>query len=204
MVADMLAHHGELSGLALKMATQIAVSVREMETMIRDLLDFTGTRLGAKMAVNPAMMDLAELCGEVIEEIRMVHPSRVFTLKMEDEVKGSWDRARLRQLLSNLLGNAVQHGAADSEIGLTVSNGKDDAFVSVRNHGTPIPKDAQSIIFDPLRRNSDSNLARPPGSIGLGLYIAREVALAHGGAIQVQSDAAETVFLVRLPRGNRA
>ena len=200
LVADMLANHGELSGLALKMAMQIAVSVREMERMIRDLLDFTGTRLGAKMTINTASMDLAELGEEVIEEMRMAHPSRIFLLEVDGDAKGKWDRSRLRQLISNLVGNAVQHGAPNSPIRLTVSAGLKDAIISVRNYGQPIPKDAQTIIFDPLRRNSDTNLSRPPGSIGLGLYIAREVASAHGGAIQVQSDATETTFLVRLPR----
>lgn len=200
LVADMLANHGELSGLALKMAMQIAVSVREMERMIRDLLDFTGTRLGAKMTINPASMDLAELSEEVIEEMRMAHPSRIFVLAVDGDSTGTWDRSRLRQLISNLVGNAVQHGSPDSEISLTVSTATKDAIVSVRNNGNPIPKDAQSIIFDPLRRNSDNSVSRPPGSIGLGLYIAREVASAHGGAIQVQSDATETTFLVRLPR----
>jgi signal transduction histidine kinase len=200
LVADMLANHGELSGLTLKMAMQIAVSVREMERMIRDLLDFTGTRLGAKMTISPEPMDLAELSTEIIEEMKMIHPARVFRLAVDGDVKGSWDRARLRQLISNLLGNAVQHGAADSDITLTISAGIKDAIVSVRNFGNPIPKDAQTIIFDPLRRNTDTNLTRPAGSIGLGLYIAREVASAHGGAIQVQSDTTETTFLVRLPR----
>jgi len=200
MVAGLLEEHGELTGLAQKMASQIAVSVRAMEKMITDLLDFTGARLGAKMSISREPMDLAVLCREVVEELRAVHPSRTFELESTESEIGGWDASRLRQLISNLLGNAVQHGSPDTPIGLFLKSEGDDVLLGVRNQGTPIPKDSLSLIFDPLRRNSSNELARPPGSIGLGLYIAREVASAHGGAIHVTSDISGTVFLVRIPR----
>lgn len=201
MVASLLEEHGELSGLAQKMASQIAISVRAMERMVRDLLDFTGTRLGARMTVNRQPMNAALLCEEVIEESRSIHPTRVFTLETSGDGHGDWDPARLRQLLSNLLGNAVQHGASTTPVGLVLDGTGNDVVISVRNHGTPIPRDALTLIFDPLRRNISDDLCRPAGSIGLGLYIAREVAHMHGGAIQVSSTEEETVFMIRLPRG---
>lgn len=200
MVAALLEQHGDLSGLALKMASKIVVSVRAMERMITDLLDFTGARLGAKMSVSREPMDLGRLSREVIEEMKSAHPSREFICELGEDTAGEWDAARLRQMISNLLGNAVQHGFSHTPIGLFVKSEEDDVLVGVRNQGSPIPKDSLTLIFDPLRRNSGHELARPPGSIGLGLYIAREVASAHGGAIHVRSDEAETVFIVRLPR----
>lgn len=200
MVAGLLEEHGELSGLAKKMASQIAVSVRAMERMITDLLDFTGTRLGARMTVTRQPMDIGMLGQEVIEEIRAVHPSRTFTLESSGDGTGEWDPARLRQLISNLLGNAVQHGSSATPIGLFIDGSGDTVVLGVRNQGTPIPRDAMALIFDPLRRNAGDELSRPAGSIGLGLYIAREVASAHGGAINVSSTEKETVFLIRLPR----
>ena len=200
MVAALLEKHGNLTGLALNMASQIASSVQAMERMITDLLDFTGTRLGAKMTVSREPMDLGLLCREVIDELKAVHPSRNFISEIEDEVQGEWDAARLRQLISNLLGNAVQHGSPDGPIGLFLKAETNDVLVGVRNEGPPIPRDSLSLIFDPLRRNSSQELTRPAGSIGLGLYIAREVATAHGGSINVSSEEAETVFIVRLPR----
>ena len=75
MVAGLLEEHGELSGLVLKMASQIAGSVRAMKRMINDLLDFTGTRLGAEMTVTRAPMDVYLLSQEVVEEVRLVYPS---------------------------------------------------------------------------------------------------------------------------------
>jgi signal transduction histidine kinase len=168
--------------------------------MVTDLLDFTGTRLGARMTVTRQPMDIGILGQEVIEEHRAVHPSRTFTLESSGDGKGEWDPARLRQLISNLLGNAVQHGSATTPIGLFIDGDGDDIVLGVRNHGTPIPRDAMALIFDPLRRNAGEELRRPIGSIGLGLYIAREVASAHGGAINVSSTEEETVFLIRLPR----
>ncbi|RYD35847.1 MAG: HAMP domain-containing histidine kinase [Verrucomicrobiaceae bacterium] len=204
MVAALLEEHGELSGLALKMASQIAVSVKAMERMVTDLLDFTGTRLGARMTVSREPMDLRLLAEEVVDELRAVHPSRVFTLETSGDGKGDWDRARLRQLLSNLLGNAVQYGASTTPIGVTVDGTGDTVLLSVNNQGTPIPRDSLTLIFDPLRRNSSDDLRRPAGSIGLGLYIAREVSNAHGGAINVSSDEEKTVFIIRLPRTGEA
>jgi signal transduction histidine kinase len=204
MLAGLLEEHGELSGLALNMASQIAVSVRAMERMISDLLEFTGARLGARMSVNRQPMNVEVLCQEVIEEIRAVHPSRTFTLETKGDGSGEWDPARLRQMISNLLGNAVQHGASATPIGLFIDGTEGSVVLGVRNHGTPIPRDALAFIFDPLRRNTSDELNRPHGSIGLGLYIVREVANAHGGAINVSSTEEETVFLVRLPRSGDA
>jgi signal transduction histidine kinase len=200
MLAALLEEHAELSGLPLKMASQIAVSVKAMERMITDLLDFTGTRLGATMTVTRQPMDLEQLGREVVEELRTINPSREFTYEVNGNARGEWDPIRLRQLISNLLGNAVQHGFPSTPIELFINDQGDDIVLGVRNQGTPIPRDSQAIIFDPLRRNSSEELARPAGSIGLGLYIAREVAAAHGGAINVSSGAEETVFLVRMPR----
>lgn len=204
MVADLLERHGELSGLALNMASRIAGSVREMERMVTDLLDFTGTRLGAKMTVSPLRMDLDQLCREVVGELRIVHPARVFNYQEQGPVTGEWDRSRLRQLISNLLGNAIQHGSTTTPVVLFLSREGEQVLVGVRNQGTPIPRDSLTLIFDPLRRSSTNQLSRPVGSIGLGLYIAREVASAHAGTIHVTSDPEETVFLVRLPSRGEA
>lgn len=200
MVANLLEEHGELTGLAKKMASQISVSVKAMERMVTDLLDFTGTRLGSTMTVSRQPMDIGVLGMEVVEEMRVVHPSRIFTLESTGDGRGEWDPVRLRQLISNLLGNAVQHGSSSTPVGLFVDGSGDTVIVGVRNQGTPIPRDSLTIIFDPLRRASTDVLTRPAGSIGLGLYIAREVAHAHGGAINVSSNEEETVFLIRLPR----
>jgi hypothetical protein len=108
-------------------------------------------------------------------------------------------------VLSNLLGNAVQHGGNAGPVELTArGEGPDDVVLTVRNGGPPIPREALATIFEPLVRGPSDEAQqrrRRPGSIGLGLYIAREVAVAHGGSIDVKSsEEAGTVFTVRLPR----
>jgi signal transduction histidine kinase len=173
--------------------------------MIGDLLDFTGGGLGVGMPVSPAPLDLRGLCAEVVDEVRAAHPGRTVRFEPHGDLAGEWDAARLRQLVSNLLGNAVQHGGDTGPVDLAArTEGTTHVRLDVRNGGPPIPPDLLPTIFDPLVRGSaaaEPKKQRRPGSIGLGLYIAREVATAHGGTIDVASSEAEgTVFTVRLPR----
>ncbi len=119
------------------------------------------------------------------------------------DLVGKWDADRLRQVVSNLLGNAVHHGAGGGPVDVTVTAEGGDVRVAVRNGAPPIPPADLPTIFDPLVRGSSQRTEkqRRPGSIGLGLYIARQIAGAHGGDIVVTSSwATGTVFTVRLPR----
>jgi signal transduction histidine kinase len=202
MSADALALTGPGADSA-QMASRISASVTAMAAMINDLLDFTSTGLGAEIPLSPAAMDLKQLCQEVVEEMRAAHPTR--TLRFQPpagDLTGTWDAARLRQVVSNLLGNALQHGGG-GPVDLTVSADGAEVRVAVRNDGPPIPREDLATIFDPLVRGSapDAQTSRRPGSIGLGLYVAREVATAHRGSIDVTSSKeAGTTFTVRLPR----
>lgn len=179
-------------------AMQIVSSVEAVARMLNDFLDFAVSRLGRPMPVAPAPMDLAALCREVVAEIRASCPRCRWQVDSVGELHGEWDRARLRQLLSNLINNAVQHG--DPASGIVVSVAHDDAEVrlSVHNEGPPIPEELLPRIFEPLVRGP--NPGARGGSVGLGLYIAREVAVAHEGEIGVTStQAGGTTFTVTLP-----
>lgn len=200
LLAELLASSGKLDRECLKMAATIAASGNAMGRMIGDLLDFTGSRLGAKMIVTPAVMDLQSLCREVLDEMAAIHPSREFHLECEGSLKGEWDAPRLRQLLSNLLGNAVQHGSELTPVVLKADVAGEEVILAVHNQGTAIPEKAGALLFEPMMRNTTFDFNRPAGSIGLGLYVAREIANAHGGSIDFRSDDAGTVFTVRLPR----
>jgi len=189
---------------SLGIASQIATNTRVMTRMIGDLLDYTRTRLGAGMPVTPAPTDLGALCRDLFDEFRTAHPDRAFRFAAAGDLRGAWDADRLRQAFSNLLGNAVQHGAADAPLELSL-DGRDASrvVVVVHNGGPPIPPGELPKIFDPLVRGSSAGRpkANRPGSIGLGLYIAREIARSHGGEIDVTStQQAGTAFTVRLPR----
>jgi signal transduction histidine kinase len=184
-------------------ASQISTTAGLMARMISDLLDYTRTRLGAGMPISPAAMDLGRLCQELYREFATAHPNRQIHIQSDGEVHGNWDTDRLRQAISNLLGNAIQHSPASGRVELTVRGEGPDAIVTVSNGGPPIPPGELAKIFNPLVRGSSAGHAKTnrPGSIGLGLYIARAIAESHGGTINVtSSQEAGTAFTMRLPR----
>jgi hypothetical protein len=201
--AQVLSHTADLDAEASGMASRISDSASAMGRMIGDLLDFTGTGLGGTMPISPAPMDLKNLCREVVDETRLAFPKRTLNFEVHGDLKGEWDAGRLRQVISNLLGNAFQHGAENTPVDCSVSDEGSDVHLTVHNQGTPIPPDALATIFEPLVHGSSpaERKQRRPGSLGLGLYIARAVVTAHGGTIDVKSSRkAGTVFTVCLPR----
>lgn len=189
-------------GEAAEMASQITTSGEAVTRLLADFLDFTASRLGRSIPITPVRMDLAPLCQAVVEESQAGFPDKAFQLDLRGDLIGHWDEARLRQVLSNLTGNAVQHGTGSDPVVLTALGTDTGVEIRVRNSGEPIPAVALPSIFDPLVQVelSPKTRSRPVGSMGLGLYIAREVVAAHGGTIDVESSLAGTVFRVRLPR----
>jgi signal transduction histidine kinase len=203
MSADLLSTRDRLDEEAATMASHISATAAAMAQMINDLLDFTSSGLGSGMQVSPSAMNLNELCREVIEELRAAYPSCTLRIHQHDDISGEWDAARLRQVVSNLLGNAIQHGTENAPVDLSLKAEGSEALLTVHNTGAAIPHDDLPTLFDPLvrGRSRESQKQRRQGSIGLGLYIAREIVTAHGGAIVVKSSAGEgTSFTVRLPR----
>lgn len=178
-------------------------SIRAMSDLISDLLDFTRTRLGEPLPISREPLDLAETTREVLRGFAMAHPERDFELDCLGETQGAWDGDRIKQLLSNLITNAIEHGDSSAPIGVALGGRADYVDLSIHNHGTPIPPHMQRIIFDPLTRGSKRRSGRRgSGGLGLGLYIVQQVAVAHGGSVHLASDEASgTRFLVRLPRG---
>jgi signal transduction histidine kinase len=179
-------------------ASQILSSTKAIDRMLNDFLDFAVSRLGRPMPVTPTPMDLAELCEEVVSEVRSSNPDCQWHLQLAGELRGEWDRPRLRQLLSNLLSNAAQHGAPASGITLSAWEADSRVHVTVHNQGAPIPAEFLPRMFEPQVRGPNAGARH--GSVGLGLYIAREVAVAHQGSIEVAStEAGGTTFTVILP-----
>jgi signal transduction histidine kinase len=188
---------------AVDVATQISTNAGVMARMISDLLDYTRTRLGAGMPVSPAPMDLGALGLELYNEFRTAHPNRQLFFYCAGDLCGTWDSDRLRQAISNLLGNAIQHSPSHTQIDLRIIGEASWVVLEVYNGGDPIPPGELSKIFDPLVRGSSAEYpkANRPGSIGLGLYIARAIVESHGGSITVTSTKETgTAFKIRLPR----
>ena len=119
------------------------------------------------------------------------------------DLKGEWDKARIGQVFSNLLGNAIQYGFKDAAIDVGVACDNDSVTLTIRNRGIPIPANKISSIFNPLTRATATIDQHAPTNLGLGLYITQEIVAAHGGTIQVTSSEEQgTTFTTWFPRFN--
>jgi signal transduction histidine kinase len=147
---------------------------------------------------------VGQVCEDSHDEVQAAHPDRVFDLAMEGDLRAQVDPARLGQVLSNLLNNAIQHGTTGVPITLSARGERESVVLEVRNQGPVIPPDALQVIFNPLvQLGSDAESAAAPAStsLGLGLFIAKEIVTGHGGTLEVKSSSREgTVFRVKLPR----
>jgi hypothetical protein len=191
-------------GAPLEAARRVNRGVSRMSAMIRDLLEYTRTRLGRAIPISPEAESMERICRMAYDEIRAAHPERVFRLEISGDLEGRFDVERFQQVLSNLLHNAVRHGERNQPITLSAHGDAEKVTVRVKNHGRPIPADQLHVIFNPLVQipralvDEDSD---PSTSLGLGLYIAREIVKLHGGTMVAESsDAKGTVFSARLPR----
>jgi signal transduction histidine kinase len=193
-------------GAPLNAARRINFSAAKMDAMINDLLEYTRTRLGRAIPVSLEPASMEQICRIAFDEIRAAYPERIFQLETSGELEGRFDSARLQQVLSNLLNNAVQHGNASLPITLSAHGEPDRITLSVKNFGEPIPAGQLQVIFNPLVQIPSPAAALhsgggPSTSLGLGLYIAREIVAMHGGTIVAESsDRDGTVFSARLPR----
>ena len=187
-----------------KTASIILNSGRRMNALVDDLLDFTRSRLGDGIPIVRDEMDIEMVCRQTVEELAALHPHRVLNFEAAGVLQGMWDRARVSQALSNVSGNAVQHGSADSPINVMVRGDADEVTLTVHNRGPAIPKSELNQIFDPMHRVALDNPVAPSSNLGLGLYIAERIVAAHGGKIGVDSSEEKgTTFTIRLPRRMR-
>jgi signal transduction histidine kinase len=178
---------------------RIARSARRMNDIIRDLLDAARARQGIGMAVSRVEASAEEVCAQAVSELSQIHPERRIRFSARGDLRLSADPSRLLQAVSNLVGNALQHGAEDSDVSVEAAGDADAVVIRVTNRGAPIPDALMPRIFEPFRRGGDGAAAE--GSLGLGLFIVREIARAHGGSVSVSSDdAAGTTFELRVPR----
>jgi signal transduction histidine kinase len=198
----MLEARGTTSSADLRGPELIIRSGLRMEHIISDLLDFTRSHLGSGIPIRRVDMDLEKICRQTVDEIAAFHPHRELRFDVTGHVRGRWDSDRVAQVLSNLLGNAIQHSSKDSPIRVSLSGHRDHVSIAVHNWGPPIPPNRLGDIFSPMRRAApEANQSRRLSSLGLGLFIAKEVARAHGGTIDVESTSDHgTCFTVRLPR----
>ena len=179
-------------------AGRLIRSGTRMQSLLDGLVDFNRTQLGLGINVDRRPCDLAEHCASELEDVRGAYPSRVFEFVVEGDCRGLWDGERIEQMVGNLIINAVKYGAPDAPVRITVVGGERDVSIEVVNQGVPQDPRELSTLFEPLRRGASDTSEN--ASLGLGLFIAREVARAHGGSSDVRCEATETIFSVRLPK----
>lgn len=199
--ADVLLAHPP-SPSALQLGGSIKRATRHMAGMIENVVNYARLQLGGGLSSLAAMTDLAALCNDAIIDARSAFPTSEFELVVSGEVRGAFDPITLRQLVTNLFVNAAQHGDLGRPIRVRLGTDRDNAVLSVENHGRTIPDYELALLFKPLVRlaeaESTSRLGRT--SLGLGLFIAHAVAQVHGGDIVASSSAAGvTRFEVTLP-----
>jgi signal transduction histidine kinase len=184
----------EAAGLLLR-------SGKSMQFLLDDLVDFNRTMLGQGIKVVPSQNDLSAVVADELEQLRMAYLNRRIELASAGDLRGLWDGERMQQLLRNLVSNAIHHGVPDEPVRVVLRGEEAAVRLEVTNSGPAIDPSALSQIFEPLIRGPVQGEARAPGrGLGLGLYIVREIAKAHGGEVEVRCGNGATTFAVRLPR----
>jgi signal transduction histidine kinase len=202
--SGLLERRADLSPPARDHVERIERAARRMAEMIRTLLDFTRVRFHGDLPVSPAPTDLAEVARAIVDELSGTEPARAIELSVHGDAHGTWDPARLGEVISNLVGNALAHGDGEP-VGVTIDDGGDEVWLRVHNGGEPIAAELLAGLFEPFRSGMRRDGASRARGLGLGLYIVRQIVRAHGGAITCDSHPGDgTTFTVRLPRAVRA
>jgi PAS domain S-box-containing protein len=198
MTTTVLLKREELSPSVAKGLSRIYAATDRAARMTNDLLDFTQARVGA-LPLQPRSANLLELTRQVVEEVQLAHPDRQLRMETAGDGQGEWDVDRVAQVITNIVGNAIQHSPPGTPVHVSARGEDGTVVLEVRNQGNPIPPELLPRLFEPFRRGDSAEPGR--GSVGLGLYISQQVVLGHGGHIDVRSSVEDgTTFTVRLPR----
>jgi sigma-B regulation protein RsbU (phosphoserine phosphatase) len=175
-------------------------SVKHAERLIADLLDFTQARLGGGVSVKPADTDLHAVVADSVSALATAFPERAIVHEAVGPGTAKADPERIVQAVGNLVANAVNYGDPQYPVKVRTLGDAAGFRIEVHNHGAPIPPELQQSLFEPMIRGADK-VAGSKG-VGLGLYIVREIAKAHGGSVELASTADEgTTFTIVLPAG---
>jgi signal transduction histidine kinase len=202
--STLLSRREDLSDRATKGLARIQNAAERATRLVSELLDFTQARLGGGIRIQPAPTDLHAVTRAVLEEVEAAFPDRELRLHHEGDGHGEWDAGRLAQVVQNLVTNALAYGLAGGAVSIATRGEDAEVVLVVHNAGVPIPALKLRSIFEPLQRGV-SEIDRTGRSIGLGLYIVKQLVDAHGGSLAVDSaESTGTTFTVRLPRARAA
>ena len=206
MAANVIKSATDIDSRYTAVAARIFHSGHRMNTLVNDLIDYTRTHLGSILPIKPTQTNIALICQGTVDELRIANPGRTIEFDASGDMEGLWDGGRIAQVFSNLIGNALQHGTRSTPVVVNIKSDKNHVLATVHNKGKPIEPEKIHALFEPLVRLADQGETDYPSetSLGIGLYIAREIVRAHGGTIKVESSIdAGTDFRVHLPRTPR-
>lgn len=183
-------------------ASQVVSTAKRMRHIIHSIIDYTYAQRAGIPVVPREGADFHAVCERVLQEFHLLYPARQFEYDGEGSPVGEWDEGRLEQVVQNLVGNALRHGSPDAPVAVRWCREGDEVegelVLTVHNEGRPIPPELLPHVFEPFR--SGSHGPSDQRSMGLGLFIVREIVRAHGGEVSVRSEAGDgTTFTVRLP-----
>ncbi|MBB2719719.1 UNVERIFIED_ORG: signal transduction histidine kinase [Rhizobium etli] len=184
------------SDKARRVLTMMGQSTERMSSLIRDMLDLARCRAGQGIAAVLEPTNLRDVLEQVIQELQTANLNRKIESLIEIPFPVRCDRGRVAQLVSNLLGNALTHGAPNSPVVVAGTVEMDEVVISVANEGEPIPEHVRHYLFEPFFRATGSSKKQ---GLGLGLFISCEIARSHGGNLEVESDERQTKFVFRMP-----
>ncbi len=191
---DLCARLGPFAERQERALASMRRTVARMEGLVSDLLDVARTRQGMLLAVTSQDVRLGEVCARTVAEIRDANPDADVALEVDGDDRAALDPRRMAQLVSNLVANALQHGGGRARVRVSGLSG--EVVLEVENEGSPIPPELAPHLFEPFRRGRNDSQG-----LGLGLFVVREIARAHGGRAAFRSEDRRTIFEVRLPRG---
>jgi PAS domain S-box-containing protein len=201
LAASVLRELADPAGAVGKHAAIVSRGVKRIEHIVGDLLDLSREREGAGIPIEPKPTDLRALCLQIVEEVEAIAHDRTISFECEADGQGVWDAQRVLQVISNLTSNAVQHGTPGSPVLVRLTGDELRASVEVVNDGE-IPSELLPHIFEAF--GSGRRSGNRGEGLGLGLFIARTIARAHGGDLEVHSAAGRTLFRLVLPRRQSA
>lgn len=192
----------EPSEAQARKVARIFSSLARITQIVGTLRDVTQARLAGGIPLETERVDLGRLARRAVAEMNGVHPGRAIRVSLEGDLAIVGDGGRLLQVLSNLLGNAIQHGSTEAPVSVGVRGEGAAIVIEVHNDGPPIAPTLLPSLFEPFRQGEASQQrARQTGSMGLGLFIVHEIVHAHGGMVSVDSRPARgTTFTVVVPR----
>ncbi len=190
--ASLLPRLGPLSDRQALTVSRMIRTLDRTDALIRDLLDVARTRGGALLPVAPADARLGEVCARVLHEVQDARPDAEVTLSVSGDDRAALDPARMAQVVTNLVANAIEHGRGGAPVRVRVTGEAEELVLEVDSDGEA---PAAERLFEPFARGTHAG-----GGLGLGLFVVREVARAHRGTASLRSEAGRTIAEVRLPR----